>query len=339
MLKQNLRKPSLQHIHVVIADADRPMAELLQKILRELGMSNISLANCGRKALEIIKSQYVDILITEWEMSPLDGINLIKTLRNSENPYFALLPIIMLTARATTDDVIQARDKGVTEFLVKPYTTKTLYRQLEHVIDFPRHFIISHEYTGPDRRRINAAPPKQERRHLKPVDCPTIVKIKKQNGKILRLLPRKELRKKMGIKNSLREIITPQMLAEAQATIDSFQHESLQWIAEDMQKLEHAVQQIITHHDISALNNCKKYLLSIKARAGTFGYTLPAQISYDLYKFLRNNFTIGNLRHNLILQKYVEVIKIIIAKKVIGTGGEIERQLCEGLAELMASAT
>lgn len=332
--RRKKKGPDLSRARIVIADRDFQMAELLQRILRELGLTNISIVRNGQKAMELINSQPVDILITEWDMEPVSGINLIKTLRRSEDPALALMPVIMLTARATEEDVIEARDMGVTEFLVKPYTTKSLYQHLEHIIDFPRDFIVAKGYIGPCRRR-NKKTVEEDRRLTQPVTFLRMDKIQMNAGQPMRLVSQKELRRKIGLQQSLREIITPELLREAQATIDSFSDESLKWIAEDMEKLEKAAHRIIFDNDRKAMSDCKDSLLSIRARAGTFHYTLQAQAAYDIYKFLREGFELGNRRHNLVLQKYVEVIKIFLARKVTGEGGEIERKLSQGLDELL----
>lgn len=328
-----LNNPCLKKADIVIADRDWQMADVLRSVLRDLGFSGVSVARNGRRAVEILKERPIDMLITEWEMDGLDGIHLIKTLRRSENPYFALMPIIMLTGHAAAEDVMLARDMGVTEFLVKPYTTKTLFRHLEHIIDFPRHFIVSDNYIGPCRRRTKAATDK-ERRQQEPALAAPSKKITKQ-GAPVKLLPQKEIRRKIGLEDSLKDIITPQLLAEAQATISTFQDQSLQWIAEDMRQLEQAMLLVIGKQDTDAVETCKTHLLSIKSRAGTFGYDLPAKAAYDLYNFLRKQFEPGNMRHNLVLQKHIEVVKILLAKKVTGGGGSIEKKLLDGLAELM----
>jgi DNA-binding response OmpR family regulator len=80
------------------------------------------------------------------------------------------IPIIMLTGKAERADVEAARDVGVTEFLVKPFSAKSLYERLVLVIENPRSFIISQTYVGPERRRRTDIPPNgNERRQSQPV--------------------------------------------------------------------------------------------------------------------------------------------------------------------------
>ena len=78
---------------------------------------------------------------------------LIDWVRSSSESSDRMIPIIMLTANSEQDYVVNARDKGVTEFLAKPFNVEGLYRRLVAVIAKPRSFVNADEYFGPDRRR------------------------------------------------------------------------------------------------------------------------------------------------------------------------------------------
>lgn len=160
----------LRNIEVLIADPDPEISRLVRDVLQSLGFEKIKVVSNGQAALRHMRLREVDLLITDWRMSPIDGIELIDYLRNhqdSPNPY---LPVIMLTGKAEMKDVSVARDTGVTEFLVKPFVAKTLFERLVMVIENPRSFIISNAYRGPDRRRRTDIPPQGvERRHNPPL--------------------------------------------------------------------------------------------------------------------------------------------------------------------------
>ena len=107
----------------------------------------------GSKAYAELRHFPADIVITDWEMEPLDGIDftrMVRTAPDSPNPF---VPIIMLTAHSSMERVIQARDSGVNEFLTKPVTARGLYTRISTVIESPRQFVRASEYFGPDRRR------------------------------------------------------------------------------------------------------------------------------------------------------------------------------------------
>lgn len=171
-LNSSLRNLSsrLSKVEVLLADSDPQIASIVREVLKYIGLRNVTAVTNGREALEIIRRRDIDLLITDWKLEEMDGGEVVNHLRsspNSPNPY---LPVIMLTGKAERRDVEAARDVGVTEFLVKPFSAKGLYERLVMVIENPRSFIISHQYHGPDRRRRTDIPPGgSDRRMRQPV--------------------------------------------------------------------------------------------------------------------------------------------------------------------------
>jgi DNA-binding response OmpR family regulator len=92
-------------------------------------------------------------VLTDWAMPIFDGLELTQMIRQpgaNGNPY---APIIMLTGHSEKKRVVAARDAGVTEFLAKPISAKSLYQRVMNVVANPRPFIKTKNYFGPDRRR------------------------------------------------------------------------------------------------------------------------------------------------------------------------------------------
>jgi DNA-binding response OmpR family regulator len=94
-----------------------------------------------------------DIIITDWEMDDIDGLEMIRWIRSNADSPKRTVPIIIMTGYAAAPRVSAARDHGVTEFLVKPFTANELARRLTYVIDHPRDFVETEQFFGPDRRR------------------------------------------------------------------------------------------------------------------------------------------------------------------------------------------
>src|SRR5690606_20664550 len=101
----------------------------------------------------------VDILITDWSMYPMDGLALTRHIREKLNNTNRFIPIVMLTGRGERKHVLAARDSGVTEYIVKPFTAQTLYKRIRNVVETPRSFVLGKDYKGPDRRRRQDTPP------------------------------------------------------------------------------------------------------------------------------------------------------------------------------------
>ncbi len=143
----------LSHLSVLVVDDNKHMLTLLRTILHGLGVGHIREALDAGEALREMRSFAPDILITDWVMSPMDGLELVRRIRcgeDSPNPY---MPIIMLTGYTELHRVVESRDAGVTEFLAKPVSAKALYSRIIGIIERPRPFVRTKSYFGPDRRR------------------------------------------------------------------------------------------------------------------------------------------------------------------------------------------
>ena len=110
-------------------------------------------ARNGEQGYQVFTKERPDIVITDWEMEPIDGPELVKWIRADQSSPKRNVPIIMMTGYAATARVGVARDLGITEFLVKPFTANELARRIAYVIDAPRDFVETNEFFGPDRRR------------------------------------------------------------------------------------------------------------------------------------------------------------------------------------------
>ncbi len=165
-LKASIRNLSsrLAKVNVLIADPDTHIAHLVRDVLNHIGFVNIVIVKSGKEALDCLKEEDIDMVITDWDMKPLNGIEFIEFVRKSPESPNRYLPIIMLTAHGERRDVEIARDSGVTEFVIKPFNAKTLFERIVEVVENPRSFIISRHYKGPDRRRRGAIPPGGEDR-------------------------------------------------------------------------------------------------------------------------------------------------------------------------------
>jgi PleD family two-component response regulator len=146
-------------VSVLIADDDRRIALIVRNVLESLGFANIHTARDGSQALQMLQTEKIDMVITDWQMSPMDGISLVKFLRTQDASPNRFMPIIMLTGNAEREHVESARDVGVTEFVVKPFSARTLCDRIAVLIENPRSFIMSKHFIGPDRRRRSLLPP------------------------------------------------------------------------------------------------------------------------------------------------------------------------------------
>lgn len=142
-----------KNVCILVVEDNQPMMEITKSLLRTFGVGKIITAKNGREGLQKVKLHNPDIIIADWMMKPVDGISFTHQVRQDMqgiNPY---VPIILMTGFSEKRRVIQARDAGVTEFLVKPFNARDLYKRILQIIERPRQFVKSDNFFGPDRRR------------------------------------------------------------------------------------------------------------------------------------------------------------------------------------------
>lgn len=151
-------KIRLSKVSVLVVDDDKAISNLIKNVLKNLGFGNVVVVHNGDEGLQILEKHSVDLVITDWEMEPMSGVELTKKIRKMESGK-RFLPIIMLTGHGEKSEIELARDCGITEYLIKPFTAKTLCSRIMMVVESPRSFILSKGYKGPSRRRRNQLPP------------------------------------------------------------------------------------------------------------------------------------------------------------------------------------
>jgi len=154
---------NFRDLSVLVVEDSKPMMELTRSILDTFGIGTITTAENGNEGFHKFCTIKPDIVIADWMMKPINGIELAKKIRtnsNSPNPY---VPYILMTGFSEKARVEQARDVGITEFLVKPFTVRDLYKRIELIIERPRQFVRSGNFFGPDRRRRKSQPNQYKR--------------------------------------------------------------------------------------------------------------------------------------------------------------------------------
>lgn len=141
-------------VSILIVEDNMPMLSLTKALLEIFGAVNVLSARNGDDGFRIFCKEKPDIVIADWMMKPTDGIALTLKIRNDPDSPNPFVPIILMTGFSEKRRVIAARDAGVTEFLMKPFNARDLYRRIAQIIEKPREFVKSDNFFGPDRRRI-----------------------------------------------------------------------------------------------------------------------------------------------------------------------------------------
>ncbi len=146
----------LNKLSILVVEDILPMRNLLIGVLEEFGVGKIYTADHGGHGFSMFQRHSPDIVITDWSMEPVDGLEMIKMIRTHTASPNRLVPIILISGYSAAQRVMKARDMGVTEFLTKPFTGHDLAKRIAHIINKPRDFVETPHFFGPDRRRRKA---------------------------------------------------------------------------------------------------------------------------------------------------------------------------------------
>ncbi|AOV18463.1 histidine kinase [Acidihalobacter aeolianus] len=122
-----------KNMQILIVDDFSTMRRIIKNLLRELGFNNTSEADDGSTALPMLQSGKFDFLVTDWNMPIMPGIELLKAVR--ADPKLAKLPVLMVTAEARRDQIVEAAQAGVNGYVVKPFSAETLKEKIDKIFE------------------------------------------------------------------------------------------------------------------------------------------------------------------------------------------------------------
>jgi len=121
-----------RNLNFLVVDDYSTMRRIVKNLLNELGYPNVTEADDGTTALPLLKSGNFDFLITDWNMPGMPGLELLKQVRADER--LAKLPVLMLTAEAKREQVVEAAQAGVNGYVIKPFTAATLKEKIDRIL-------------------------------------------------------------------------------------------------------------------------------------------------------------------------------------------------------------
>ena len=116
----------------LVVDDFSTMRRIIKNLLHDLGYSNVTEADDGKTALPMLQAGGFDFLITDWNMPGMPGLELIKAVRADAK--LANMPVLMLTAEAKREQIIEAAQAGVNGYVIKPFTAETLKEKLDKIL-------------------------------------------------------------------------------------------------------------------------------------------------------------------------------------------------------------
>lgn len=120
-------------MRILVVDDFSTMRRIIRNLLKELNYLNVDEADDGSTALPKLKGEKFDFVICDWNMPNMSGLDLLKAIRADEG--LKHLPFLMVTAEASSENVVMAVQAGVSNYIVKPFTAVTLKEKIEKIIE------------------------------------------------------------------------------------------------------------------------------------------------------------------------------------------------------------
>lgn len=284
---------------IVALDDNHHTLSLIRSVLRSLGHDRIRCYLKPESALAAIEGAPPQLVITDWELGPISGVQFVRSLRASRNLAVARLPIIMLTAHSEDILVRTARDAGIDSFLVKPFSARSLSQHVEAVRSRTRPFIQEESYVGPDRRHMRPGPGQPLRRAADPL--PGDAAFDQADDQIAALRRRFEM--------SLASVV-----AELEAAVE------------------------MLGRDDRALVRCRRLAHDLRGQGATFGYPLLSEFAGSLTRLLAEGRE-GDPLLGQLAGLHVKAIAAVAHGRITGDGGDVGRGLRDGFERTIARVT
>ncbi len=323
---------------------------MLSEILRALKVGRIVAARDGGEAIGMLREVAAarrsggalgfDIVLSDYVMSPINGGMLLRWLRQHEESPDRFIPFVMVSGAAGSEIVREVRDLGVSEFLAKPFSVRSVVGHIIAVVDNPRFFVYNSDYFGPCRRRQRRPWSAADRRVIESGDIEMVY-----SGQKLKALNRKAKVFHFNLQNRLREKISglgqagpltidPDILSAAEQQLDRMEGDYADWVKSSLQQLATAFRQAqaeeLPRKRGPMVVQINRLAHDLRGQGSTFGYPLITVFGKSLYESTLNPDDPSDQMISFI-GSHIDGINAVIRDRIKGTGGEIGGELIHSL--------
>jgi len=338
---------------VLIVEDNSYIRQTLEDLLRYFQFGRIATAKNGEEAIDYMKTLgsagsiiAPDVIISDLVMSPINGLLFLRWIRSSKDSSNRMVPYIMLSGAADQAYVHSARDLGVTEFLAKPFAAGSVYTHLLKVIEFPRQFVTTTKYFGPDRRRKKNDSPTKERRLKDEKDvtivysADKVVKPQVPSDVWYFRLPN-SLKEKAGGGGFKGAAEMPlDLLEEAEKQLERASLDFTTWALDYVAKLAKLCTDAF---EAEAEGGRGKFFgdinllaLELRGQGGTFGYPLISTFGKMLYDATQDGCREDDTALEIV-KAHIDSMRAVLREKVSGDGGQVGRALLASLKKAIKS--
>jgi CheY-like chemotaxis protein len=320
---------------------------MIAEILRALKVGRVVTAVDGTEAIGMLRQAAkhktaaalgFDAVLSDYLMSPINGAMLLRWVRQHEESPDRFMPFVMVSGVADQEVVREARDLGMTEFLAKPFSVKSIADHVSALIDSPRPFVYCATYFGPERRRQKRPFNGDDRRVTAAADIETVYStttLKNLNPKVKVFLFKLQNRlreKVMGLGKGGPVVIDPEVLKAAEQQRDRMETDYADWVRGTIKQLTDAYDKALAEERqrTPLVAQINKISHDLRGQGTTFGYPLITVFGNSLFNCTDKVDAVSDKLLELV-RAHIDGITAVIREHIKGSGGAIGNELVESL--------
>lgn len=338
---------NFQHLNILLVEDNQYVRRILESVLQQLTVGGVTTAKNGVDAIERLKSEGAgvsggsrfDIVISDMMMAPIDGMLLLKWIRESKESPNRFMPFIMMSGAADDINVQKARDQGINEFLAKPFSAASVCERVLQLIDQPRQFVATTNYFGPDRHRRREGSEAQDRREITEDDATVVystdrvVRPKDPNQVYFFRLPNRLREKAGGAGGTGKGRLPFSALSEADGTLQRNAFEFHDWAQGYLSVMSRICEKALVLSEEKRRKPFEKIneiAHELRGQGGTFGYPLITSVGKMLYGITGFACSTDDVAIRIV-KAHIDIMRVVFRDKITGDGGEIGQELIKTL--------
>ncbi|MEQ9609714.1 MAG: response regulator [Kiloniellaceae bacterium] len=347
------------NIAILVVDDNAFMRNLIVSTVRALGMTNVVAKSSATEAIEALKESRrnpvgagfgtIDIILSDFVMEEVDGALFLRWIRTSKQAPDRFVPFLMVSGAADQQIVEAARDAGVSEFLAKPFSAKSMGDRILELIKNPRQYVLAPGYFGPDRRRLERpaswrlgedySSPERNRRvtgaeQIQVIHARSNIRTLREDVRAIYFRPANRLRDKLG-PNALRGQIDfdPLVIQAAEERIHDMVGDYAVWVKNYLDTMGRSYKALERRDE-----DPKPHILTInqishelRGQGGIFDYPLLTSFGKSLYQATletRGGITDNRLK---LIEAHIDALRVVFNKRVRGDGGKVGAELLKDI--------
>ena len=331
---------------VMVVDDNAFMRDLLANTIKTFGIEHIvAEPDCATaiKRLKLSKTDpiaagigTVDMIISDYLMEGVDGNLFLHWIRTNRDVPDRFVPFVMVSGAADQFVVEQARDTGVTEFMAKPFSARSVADRILAVVNSPRQFVLAPGYFGPDRRRA-AIGVDEERRKTQESEIQIVmpdsnIRALREDVRTTYFRPNNRIREKLG--PATREAIhfDPLIIDAAQERIKRLVGDYADWARRYISSMSDSLASLEVggwpeDGNAKHVANINRIAHELRGQSGTFDYLLITAFGKSLYKAtMDTEMKITENRLKLV-EAHIDAIRTVFRNRITGDGGQVGKAL------------